>query len=116
MIEAVAVSKYVRGSPKKLRRIAQLIKGKGAEDALTTLLLLPKPSKEPLLKTLRSAIANAMVKGGKAKIKEEELVVKEIRIDKGSYLKRYRAASRGRVVMIRKPSCHITVRIIQKGE
>ena len=116
MIEAVAISRYVRGSPKKLRRITQLIKGKGAEEALTSLLFLSKPSKEVVLKTLKSAIANALVKGGKGKIKEKDLFVKEVRVDKGTYMKRYRPVARGRAALIKKPTSHITVKVAQRGE
>lgn len=116
MIEAVAVSKYVRGSPKKLKKITDLIKGKGAEEALTTLLFLSKPSKEGVLKTLKAAIANALVKGGKAKITDKDLFVKEARVDKGAYMKRYRPASRGRIVIIKRPTSHITVKVAQRGE
>ncbi len=116
MIEATATSRYVRGSVKKLKRIAELIKGKDVEEALTTLLFLPKPGKEMVLKTLKSAIANALAKGGRAKITEKDFLVREVRIDRASYLKRYKPASRGRIVMIRKPTSHITVKVREKGE
>ncbi|MCX7837217.1 MAG: hypothetical protein N2323_04580, partial [candidate division WOR-3 bacterium] len=76
-MEARAISKYQRISVKKANRILELIRGRNAKEALNILYFLPKPRhKVPILKALKSAIANAIYKSGKARLKEEDLYVK----------------------------------------
>ncbi len=71
-MEAVARSRFQRGSAKKLNRIAMLIRGKDVPTALAIIDFLAKPSKRPIAKTLRSAVANAINKAGKAKLNEAD--------------------------------------------
>ncbi|MBM3312988.1 50S ribosomal protein L22 [candidate division WOR-3 bacterium] len=113
MIEAYAVGRFQPGSAKKLTLVADLVRGKDVPTALRVLSFLVKPSKAPLLKTLRSAVANAIVKAGKAKLKEEDLVVTEVRVDQGPILKprRWQPGPRGMATPIRKPTVHILVRV-----
>lgn len=113
-VEARAVSRYAKISAKKANRILRLIRNRNVPDALNTLIFLNKPSKTPVLKTLKSAIANAILKAGKAKLKEEELIVKEARADEGSRLKRFQPAPHGRAMMIRRRTSHITVCVAQR--
>lgn len=114
MMEATAISRHQRGSPRKLGIIADLVRGKDVPEALRTLVFLPKPSKRPVLKTLRSAVANAVNKAGKAKLHEEDLYVAEIRVNQGPSLKRWRPGPRGMAAIIRKRTCHIHVRVATK--
>ncbi len=113
-VEAVAITRYAKISAKKANRILELIRNRDVPNALNTLIFLNKPTKMPILKTLKSAIANAVLKAGRAKLKEEELVVKEARADEGPFLKRHQPAPHGRAMMIRRRTSHITVRVIQR--
>ncbi len=113
-MEAFAVSRYQRGSAKKLGLIADLIRGKDASSALRTLTFLAKPTKEPVLKTLRSAVSNAISKAGKAKLHEDDLEVVEVRVDQGPSLKRWRPAPRGSATIIRRRTAHVYVRVATK--
>lgn len=112
-MEAKAVAKYIRMSPRKVRRVAGLIRGKGVGEALNILHFTRKAASEPLEKTLRSAIANMLNLEGSSKVDPEELFVKEIRVDEGVTLRRFRAASMGRAVRIRKRTSHISIKVAQ---
>jgi len=113
-VEASATSRYQRGSWKKLGQVAELIRGKEVPDALKTLTFLTKPSKDAVLKTLRSAVSNAISRAGKAKLHEEDLVVVDARIDQGPTMKRWRPVQRGMAHIIRKRTCHVHVRVATK--
>ena len=108
-MEAVAKARFVRSSPRKLRRVAQLIKGKNVTKALATLSYTPKYAALVLEKVVKSATANALVLEGTAKLKAEDLLVKNVIVDGGPTLKRIRAVGMGRAYMIRKPTAHVTV-------
>ncbi|MCI0496650.1 50S ribosomal protein L22 [candidate division KSB1 bacterium] len=112
-MEAKAIAKYIRMSPRKVRRVADLIRGKAVGEALNVLHFTRKAASEPLEKTLRSAIANMLNLEGSSKVDPEELYVKEIRIDEGVTLRRFRAASMGRAVRIRKRTSHIAIKVAQ---
>ncbi len=116
-MEAVARSRFQRGSAKKLNRIAALIRGKDVPTALATMAFLAKPSKRPIMKTLHSAVANAIAKAGKAKIKEKDLVVKEVRIDTGpNVMKRLAPGPRGTASVFVRRMCHVYVKVATKEE
>jgi large subunit ribosomal protein L22 len=110
-MEAHAISRYQRGSAKKLSRIAALIHDQDVPQALNTLMFLNKPTKKPVLKTLQSAVANAVNKAGKAKLDESDLRVAEARVTDGPMLKRWQAGARGMGAMIRRRTAHIYVRV-----
>ena len=94
-----------RQSPRKLRLVTDLVKGKKVSDALTQLSFLPKRASLPVQKLLRSAIANAIV-GGK---KEEDLSVFTIEVNEGATLKRMRPRARGSAYRINKRTSHVSV-------
>ncbi|MFN4227775.1 MAG: 50S ribosomal protein L22 [Candidatus Ratteibacteria bacterium] len=104
-----AKAKYVRIGPRKLRSIVDLIKGKEVEEAFGILRNLKKKGAKILEKVVKSAVNN-----GKSKAEGIEWKIKNIIIDGGPMLKRYRAAPMGRAVMVRKRTSHITV--ILEGE
>src|SRR5579862_2195208 len=99
-----AHSKNIRVSAQKCRLVADLIRGKGVANALNILAFTQKKSAGIIKKTLESAIANAEHNDG-ADI--DELLVKEIYIDKGRSLKRFTARAKGRGSKIEKQTCHI---------
>lgn len=96
-------------SPRKMRLVADLVRGEKAEKALQILRFSQKEASRRLEKLLLSAIANWQAKNEDADIEEADLFVKEIRVDGGSMLKRLRPAPQGRAHRIRKRSNHVTV-------
>lgn len=96
-------------SPRKMRLVADLIRGEKVEDALNTLRFNPKEASARLEKLLLSAIANWQAKNEDASVEDAGLFVKEVRVDGGAMLKRLRPAARGRAHRIRKRSNHVTL-------
>jgi large subunit ribosomal protein L22 len=110
-MEAQAISRYQRVSARKIGRILHLIRGQDVPSALRTLKFLNKPTKMPVLKTLQSAVANAVAKAGKAKLDESDLVVAEARVGGGPPMKRYRVGARGAVTGYARRTSHVTIRV-----
>ncbi len=96
-------------SPRKMRLVADLVRGEKVEKALNILRFSPKEASRRLETLLMSAMANWQAKNEDADIEEAELFVKEIRVDGGSMLKRLRPAPQGRAHRIRKRSNHVTL-------
>ncbi len=95
-----------RQSPRKVRLLADLIRGKKVGDAVTTLIHLPKRAAAPVKKLIESAIANALSMNS---AKKEDLYIKEITVDKGVVLKRMHPGARGKAYPIRKHTSHVRV-------
>ena len=102
-------------SPRKMRLVADLVRGEKVERALQILRFSSKEASRRLEKLLLSAIANWQSKNEDADIEEAGLFVKEIRVDGGSMLKRLRPAPQGRAHRIRKRSNHVTIVIGAKN-
>lgn len=113
-MEARAKAKYLRMSPRKVRRVADLIRGKNVGEAINILHFTPKAASEPIEKVLRSAVSNMLNLEGSSKVDPDDLFVKEIRVDEGVTLKRFRAASMGRAVRIRKRTSHVSVTVAEE--
>jgi large subunit ribosomal protein L22 len=113
-MEAKAVAKYIRMSPRKIRRVADLIRGKNVGDALNILHFTRKEATTPLEKVLRSAVSNMLNIEGSSKVDPDALFIKELQIDEGVTLRRFRAASMGRAVRIRKRTSHITIKVAEQ--
>ena len=96
-------------SPRKMRLVADLVRGEKVERALNILKFSQKEASNRLEKLVLSAIANWQSKNEDADVESAELFVKEIRVDGGSMLKRLRPAPQGRAHRIRKRSNHVTV-------
>lgn len=110
MTNAVTASlKYLRMSPKKLRLLCDLIRGKKVDRAITTLAMLNKVGARPLKKLLESAVANAM---HNHKLESETLVVKSITVDGGPVLKRFMPKAHGRATPVRERTSHINVMLM----
>ncbi|WP_198805407.1 50S ribosomal protein L22 [Leptolyngbya sp. BL0902] len=103
-----AVAKYVRMSPRKVRRVLDQIRGKSYRDALIILEFMPYKACEPIIKVLRSAVANAEHNNG---LDPASLVISEAFADAGPTLRRFRPRAQGRAYQIRKPTCHITIAV-----
>ena len=96
-------------SPRKMRLVADLVRGERVEQALNILRFSQKEASNRLEKLLLSAIANWQAKNEDADLESAELIVKEIRVDGGAMLKRLRPAPQGRAHRIRKRSNHVTL-------
>ena len=96
-------------SPRKMRLVADLVRGEDVNKALAILKFSPKEASRRLEKLLLSALANWQAKNEEADIEQAALYVKEIRVDGGNMLKRLRPAPQGRAHRIRKRSNHVTL-------
>jgi large subunit ribosomal protein L22 len=96
-------------SPRKMRLIADMIRGKKVELALVMLKNSPQVSSDRLYTLLKSAIANWQAKNEGVRLEESDLFVKEIFVDSGRVLKRIRTAPQGRAHRIKKRSNHVTL-------
>ena len=96
-------------SPRKMRLVADLVRGQQVDKALAILKFNQKEAAARLEKLLRSAIANWQAKNEDANLEEAGVFIKEIRVDGGDILKRLRPAPQGRAHRIRKRSNHITL-------
>lgn len=100
-----------RQSPRKVRLVASLVKGKGVDEALVELGYLPKRASFPLKKLLLSAVSNAKNLG----VEKENLIIKEFRVDKGVTLKRIMPRAMGSASRINKRTSNITLLLVEKG-
>lgn len=103
--------KHIRISPQKVRGVVNLVRGKQVDNALAELRFCKKGAAKPVLKLVKSAIANAKQKGG---IALENLFIKAITVNNGPIMKRWKARSRGMAHRILKRSCHISVELGEK--
>ncbi|MEJ5365689.1 MAG: 50S ribosomal protein L22 [Desulfosoma sp.] len=110
-MEVRAVSKYLRISPRKARLVADLVRSKGVGEALTILKYTPKKGARLLSKTLRSAMANAE---NTKTMDMDGLYIKEVYVNEGPRLKRWRPRAMGRATRILKRTSHITVVLGEK--
>ena len=105
----VARLRNVPTSPRKMRIVADMIRGMNVETAMAVLEHSPKEASGRLYKLLRSAIANWDVKNEGERVEDNQLYVKEISVDSGRILKRIQPAPQGRAHRIRKRSNHVTL-------
>ncbi|MDP3763060.1 MAG: 50S ribosomal protein L22 [bacterium] len=110
MNEAKAQLSNYRQSPRRVRLVADAVRGKRIEDAITTLSFIPKRAALPLQKLLASALANAK----NLSLPIENLIIKEIKVDAGSTLHRRRPRSKGMANPIRKRTSHVSVTLAPK--
>jgi large subunit ribosomal protein L22 len=99
-------------SVKKIKAIADLVRGKGVEEALRTLQFLPSPAADRVAKVVKSAASNAE---NELLVQRSNLQITEIYADEGPSLKRFRARARGRMGRITRRSSHVTVVVDEKG-
>ncbi len=107
-----AKAKFIRISSTKVRKILEAAKGKPVEDALNNLKFMPQKAARILDKVVRSAVANADQKSG---VDVDSLFVRNILVDQGASLKRFRPRAQGRAYRILKRTSHITVILSEKA-
>ena len=108
-MEATATLRYLKASPQKVRLIADLIRGKRVDEALSILRFTKKAQAKDLEKLLRSAVANAETREGN--VDTDELVVSKIFVNEGPREKRIQPAPMGRAFRIQKRKAHVTVHV-----
>ena len=111
-MEARAKARYIRVTPRKARRVVDLIRGLPADQAQAVLAFAPQSASEPVGKVLASAIANA---GQVSHLDARSLVVSRAWVDEGPTLKRFRPRAQGRGYRINKRTSHITVIVSDRG-
>ena len=111
----IATAKLItlRISPKKVRRVANVVRGKEVVEALHILSVLPQRACKPLSKLIKSAAANAEEQFGSDK---EDLTIRELYVDEGVTLKRFQPRARGRAFSIMKRSSHLFVAVEDSEE
>jgi len=112
-MEAKAVAKYIRISPRKARQVVDLIRGKNVDEAFGILKFTPHKGAYLIEKVLKSAVANAE---HNYEMDIDELYVSKAYIDQGPTLKRFKPRAMGRADLIRKRTSHITVVVSEKKE
>jgi len=110
---AFAVARFVRVTPMKARRVADLVRGAGVDDALATLKFAPQAAAATVYKVVDSAAANAE---GTEHLSRADLVVAKVLVDEGPTLKRHRPRAQGRATRIDKRTSHITVVVAPRVE
>ena len=113
-MEVTARLRYLQASPQKVRLVADLIRGKGVQEAANLLVVSKKYAARPMEKLLRSAIANAEDLDEMADT--DSLYVKEIFVDEGPVMKRIRPRAQGRAYRILKRQSHITIKLDSRAE
>jgi large subunit ribosomal protein L22 len=112
-MKATAKLKYMKGSAQKIRLVADLVRGKSVNDAVAILRHTKKVAARDVLKTLRSAVANAEQK--EAHLDVDDLVVRKITVDKGPQEKRVRPAPMGRAFQVLHRKSHVTIEVSDEG-
>ena len=111
-MEAKAVEKFIRISPRKLRYVAEIVRNKSVEQAVGILTFTPKKAASILKKAVESAAANASENHD---MDEDSLLISKIMVNEGPILKRFRPRARGRASRIRKRTSHLTV-VVSDGK
>ena len=112
-MEATAKLRYLRITPRKVRVVADLIRGKKVDQALAQLAFVEKRAAEPVAKLLRSAVANAEV-ASKNQVDVDQLRVKSLMVDQGPSLRRFMPRAMGRAAMVRRRRSRVAVELVSK--
>jgi large subunit ribosomal protein L22 len=108
-MEAKAINRYIGTSPRKMRLVIDLIRGKAVDQALHLLHFSPKHAAKTAEKVLRSAVSNLQNKDQGGRLEPSDMIVKEAFVDGGMMMKRISPAPMGRAYRIRKRSNHVTI-------
>jgi len=110
--EARAIARYIRISPRKVREVVDLIRGKDVREALAILKYTPRRASAPVAKVVQSAAANAE---HNYEMNKDNLYVAECYVDQGPIIKRFQARAMGRADLMRRRTSHITVVLKEKA-
>lgn len=115
-MEAQAINRYISTSPRKMRLVIDLIRGKSVDAALHILHFSPKHASKVAEKVLRSAVSNLQNKDEGGRLEPEDIIVKRAFVDGGLVMKRISPAPMGRAFRIRKRSNHVTIVVAPREE
>jgi len=115
-MEAKALNRFIQTSPRKMRLVIDLIRGKGVEEALSILHFTTKAASKSAEQVLRSAISNIQNKEESGRVDTATLYVKEAFVNGGAMAKRVLPAPMGRAFRVRKRSNHITLIVAQREQ
>ena len=115
-MKAIARARFVKVPPRKARYIADLIRGKTVNQALSILMTVPRNASRIIEKTLDSAVANAIVKAEGERLDVDELVVQNVTVDGGPTRMTWRPRARGRATRIRHRTSHIAVTVVNTDQ
>ena len=115
-MEAKAINRYIGTSPRKMRLVIDMIRGKGVEEALSILHFTTKAAAKSAEQVLRSAISNVQNKEESGRVDTATLYVKEAFVNGGAMAKRVLPAPMGRAFRVRKRSNHITIVVAQREQ
>lgn len=110
-MQAVARQSFVRVTPRKMRIVADIVRGRSCNQALSMLRFVPKAASPYLAKAIKAAVASATQQAQDPKFDPDTLRVSEIRVDEGVKMKRMRPRARGRADIRRRRTSHLTVRV-----
>jgi large subunit ribosomal protein L22 len=116
VLEARAVQRHLRKSARKVRLVADVVRGEQVDKAIKKLSFLNKAASVDVSKVVRSAAANIRDKFQEERLDDEQLYIKTIYVDEGTTLKRIQPRAQGRANRINKRSCHITVVVAKQEE
>ena len=108
-MKAKAITRHIRQSPRKIRVVLNEVRGREVEDALNFLHFSKAKAATQIEKTVRSSVANLMNIDSESEVNTAELHIKECYADGGPHMKRFRAASMGRISKLNKPTSHLTI-------
>ncbi|MCF7802538.1 MAG: 50S ribosomal protein L22 [Candidatus Marinimicrobia bacterium] len=112
-MKAVAKARFIHQSPRKVRQVLDVVRGKQVEQALNTLHFMPKKAARVIEKTIHSAVANAVNRDGQ-KVNADNLYVETAFCDEGPRSRRFRARAMGRVNIRQRRSSHLTIIVADK--
>lgn len=115
-MEARCVTRYLRVAPRKMRLVADLIRGMNVNDAIQTLQFTQKRAAVPVLKAVKSAVANLVNSEKASNVDPDKLFVKTVFVDEGPTMKRYLPRAMGRATLIRKRTSHLTLYVAEPQE
>ncbi len=111
-MESQATIRYLKATPRKARLVVDVVRGKMVGEALSILEFgVKKEVATDVAKLIKSAVANMQSKNAEAAVEVDGLKIKEIKVDEGPVMKRFRPRARGRASQIIKRMCHITVTV-----
>lgn len=115
-MEATAKARFVGVPPRKARAVADLVRGKSVNQALSILMTVPKNASKIIGRTLDSAVANAVVKAQGKSLDIDDLRIIKITVDEGPTVMRWKPRARGRATKIRHRTSHILVHVADGAE
>lgn len=110
-MESRCVAKYIRIAPRKMRLVADLVRGRSVNEAIGLLKFTPRSGAKPTLKAIQSAVANIVNRDDARDVNPDALVVKLIFVDEGPTFRRFLPRAMGRATPIRKRMSHLTVAV-----